>query len=80
MSREGEQLQSGAAESQTQTIPALPILVTAAMGEIAALTAVIPYKTRDMWTLIKQRTIDDSRSAHGPRCFLKCLAYLSPEL
>lgn len=38
-----------------QAIPALPILVTAAMGEITALTAVIPYKTRDTWTWIKQR-------------------------
>lgn len=47
-SREGEQLQSGAAESQRQAIPAFPILVTAAMGEIAALTTVIPYKTREM--------------------------------
>lgn len=43
------------AESQRQAIPALPILVTAAMGEIAALTAVIPYKKRHMWTWIKQR-------------------------
>lgn len=44
----GRAVQSGAAESQRQAIPALPILVTAAVGKITALTAVIPYKKRDM--------------------------------
>lgn len=47
--REGEQLWSGAAGvgSQGQAIPALPILVTAAVGEITALAAVITYKAGD---------------------------------
>lgn len=56
--REKEQLQSGAAgvESQGEAIPALPILVTAAVGEITALAAVIPYRAEDRWSWVKQRS------------------------
>ena len=56
-SREGEQLWSGVpgAESQGQAIPALPILVTAAVGKITALAAVITYKAGDGWSWVKQR-------------------------
>lgn len=42
--------EAAGAESQGQAVPALPILVTAAMGKITALAAVIAYKGGDKWS------------------------------